>query len=263
MKTVAIATQKGGEGKTTTAIHLAFAAAEQGKRVLFVDFDTQGNSTLIFTGGDSRHAHQENYQYLTASDLFITSDKPTAKPLNVAKNIDLIAPNRELRNHIFGEVNFLSDDVQAPRWVLSHFADDYDICIIDAPPAFGQVVVALLTASDYVISPLTIDVFALDGTAELLNTIDEIKQHTNESLKHIGIVPNKVNTRSSVEMQSLQSLRDAYGALITPFSFTHRFAVKMAMAYHKPVWQGARGSSHRAAAIEWKTNCTTILKEIF
>src|SRR5699024_1020665 len=127
MKTVAIATQKGGEGKTTTAVHLAFAAAEQGKRVLFVDFDTQGNSTLVFTG-NSRHAHQDNYEFLTASDLFVTSAKPTTKPLNVAENIDLIAPDRGLQSHILGEVDFLADEVHAPRWVLSHFADDYDIC---------------------------------------------------------------------------------------------------------------------------------------
>lgn len=261
MKIVAIATQKGGEGKTTTAIHLAFAAAEQGKRVLLVDFDTQGNSTLIFTG-ESKYAHQEGYEYLTASDLFTTSTKPTTKPLNVAENIDLIAPDEALKKFILGEIDYEADEVQAPRWVLMHLVEQYDICIIDAPPALGQVLAALLTASDYVISPLSMDTYAIDGTAELLHTIDDVKKYTNSHLKHLGIVPNKINTRSKIDLQSLQALRDAYGALITPYAFTHRIAVRMAAALRKPVWRGVKGSSHRAAANEWKTNCTTILKEI-
>lgn len=260
MKTVAIATQKGGEGKTTTAVHLAFAAAEQGKRVLFVDFDTQGNSTLVFTG-DNLHGHV-NPEYMTVSDLFLTGGEPQAKPFNALENIDIIAPDKKLEEYIYGAVDFEADEIYAPNWVLSHFFNDYDLCIIDTPPARGQVLAALLTASDYVISPMTLDSFSMAGTADLLSTIDEIKQHSNTKLKHMGIVPNKVNTRSKMEKNTLQGLRDAYAALITPYAFTDRYAVKMAMAYRKPVWRGANGSSHRAAAAEWKNNCATILKEI-
>lgn len=260
MKTLAIATQKGGEGKTTLAVHLAYAAADKDLRVLYVDLDTQGSSTLVFTG-DSRFAHEADYEYLAASELFYTDESPKKRPAEVARNIDLIAPDRELQNEVMGftEINDMKN--MAPKWVLSHFKDDYDICIIDAPPALGRVLIGLLTASDYVISPITMDIFAIDGTAELLQTISEVRQ-INPDIKHLGIVPNKINTRSKTELASLKSLREAYGALVTPYDFSLRFAVKMAIAMRKPVWSGVKGSSHRLAANEWKENCNLILSLI-
>ena len=261
MKTVAIATQKGGEGKTTTSVHLAFAAAEENKKVLFIDFDTQGNSTLVFTE-NSRFAEQEDYSYLTCSDLFSTANSPIKKPYNVAKNIDLIAPDDNLKNYVKARVDWFADELQAPRWVLSHIAKEYDLCIIDAPPAVGQILAALLTTADYVLSPMCMDSFSLDGLAELLETIDSVKNTTNSELKHMGIIPSQINTRSKTELDTLKSLREAYGSLITPYEFYWRYPVKMAIAKKQPVWKGVKGSSHRATANQWKKNCSTILKEI-
>lgn len=136
------------------------------------------------------------------------------------------------------------------------------MCIIDAPPARGQVLAALLAASDAVISPMSIDLFSIDGVANLLETITKIRDAENPTLIQLGIVPNQVNTRSKYEMNTLADLRSAYGALITPYSFSLRYAVKAAISARKPVWRAASGSSHRKAAQEWKDNCRTVLEQL-
>lgn len=261
MKTIAVATQKGGEGKTTIALHLAFAAVDVGLKVLFVDLDTQGNATLVLTGS-SRIAHEPDYTALTASSLFDVRTGRRCKPLATSEGIDLIAPDAQLSQHIKGEIDPQSPELAAPRTVLAKFADDYDVCVIDAPPALGQVLAALLAASDAVLSPLTMDIFAIDGAAELLDTITFVKGNVNPGLIHLGIVPNQINTRSQDETATLNSLREAYGALITPYAFSLRRAVKASIAARKPVWRAVNGSSHRKAALEWKKNCRAILDQL-
>lgn len=261
MKTIAVATQKGGQGKTTIGLHLAFAGVDAGLKVLFVDLDTQGNATLVLTGS-SRIAHEPEYAALKASDLFNAKTGRRIKPLHTDDGIDLIAPDAQLAQHIKGSIDPNGPELAAPRIVLAKFADDYDLCVIDAPPAMGQVLAALLAASDAVLSPLTMDIFAIDGAAELLDTISLVKEAANPGLMHMGIVPNQINTRSQDENATLASLREAYGALITPYAFSLRRAVKAAMAARKPVWRGVNGSSHRKAAIEWKENCRIILTQL-
>lgn len=261
MKTIAVATQKGGEGKTTISLHLAFAAVDAGLKVLFVDLDTQGNATLVLTGS-SRIAHEPGYAALTASSLFDARTGRRCKPLATPEGIDLIAPDGQLPLHIKGEIDPKSPELSAPRTVLAKFADDYDVCVIDAPPALGQVLAALLAASDAVLSPLTMDIFAIDGAAELLDTITFVKDNVNPGLLHLGIVPNQINTRSQDETATLNSLREAYGALITPYAFSLRRAVKASIAARKPVWRAVNGSSHRKAALEWKENCRVILDQL-
>lgn len=261
MKTIAVATQKGGQGKTTIALHLAFSAVEAGLKVLFVDLDTQGNATLVLTGS-SRVAHAPDYAALTASSLFNAKTGRRIKPLATDEGIDLIAPDAQLSEHIKGAIDPHSPELVAPRAVLGKFADDYDLCVIDAPPALGQVLAALLAASDAVITPLTMDIFAIDGAAELLDTISLVKETKNPGLVHLGIVPNQINTRSQDETATLASLRQAYGALITPYAFSLRRAVKVSMAARKPVWRAVSGSSHSKAAREWKENCRAVLEQL-
>lgn len=259
MKVISVATQKGGEGKTTIAIHLAILAAESGLKVLFVDLDTQGNATLTLTGL-SKIAHEPDYGAMVASSLFSAETGRRKRPLATDEGIDLIAPDAKLELHIKGAID--SKKIIAPRTVLAKFADDYDLCIIDAPPARGQVLASLLAASDAVLSPLTIDPYSLDGAAELIDTIRLVKEAVNPELLLMGIVPNKVNTRSRKEISALAGLREAYGALITSYAFTLRYAVKDSIAERKPVWRNVNGSSHRKAALEWKKNCLTVLEQL-
>lgn len=261
MKTIAVATQKGGQGKTTIALHLAFAAEETGLKVLYVDMDEQGNGSLVLAG-DSKIAHESGYSALTVSTLFDPATGRRVKPLITEKNIDLIAPDSLLPQYIQGTFELGSPALTAPRTVLAKFADDYDLCIIDAPPARGQVLAALLAASDAVISPMSIDLFSIDGVANLLETITKIRDAENPALIQLGIVPNQVNTRSKYEMNTLEDLRSAYGALITPYAFSLRYAVKAAISARKPVWRAVSGSSHRKAAQEWKDNCLTVLEQL-
>lgn len=261
MKTIAIATQKGGQGKTTIALHLAFAAQEAGLKVLYVDMDEQGNGSLVLAG-DSKIAHEPGYSALTVSALFDPATGRSVKPLTTEKNIDLIAPDNRLPQYIQGTFELGSPVLTAPRTVLAKFRDDYDLCVIDAPPALGQVLAALLAASDAVISPMSVDLFSIDGVANLLDTITKIRDAENPALIQLGIVPNQVNTRSKYEMDTLDELRSAYGALITPYAFSLRHAVKAAISARKPVWSAVKGSSHHKAALEWKDNCRTVLEQL-
>lgn len=263
MKTIAVANQKGGEGKTTLAVHLAHAAADKGLKVLLVDLDTQGNSTLVFTG-DSRFADADDYPYLKASHLFSENETLTElpSPYQCQDNVQLVAPDRDLLMHVRGYTDYDDPALMLPKIWLGSMAEHYDVCVIDAPPALGFVLNALLTAADCVVTPITIDAFSLDGTAELLTTIENVKASTNPALLHLGLVPNKINTRSAREKRDLAAIRDAYGALVAAYSFTDRRAVKIAMADHQPVWRRPDGSSHRTAGAEWKKNCGIILDQV-
>lgn len=261
MKTIAVATQKGGQGKTTIALHLAFAAEEIGLKVLYVDMDEQGNGSLVLAG-DSRIAYESDYSALTTGALFDSTTGQHVKPLATEKNIDLIAPDQLLPKYVKGTFELDSPALTTPRTILTRFAYNYDLCIIDAPPARGQILAALLAASDAVISPMSIDLFSIDGVGNLLETITKVRDAVNPALIQLGIVPNQVNTRSKSEMETLKDLRSAYGALITPYAFNLRYAVKAAISSRKPVWRSVSGSSHRKAAKEWKSNCQTVLKQL-
>ncbi|BBL35996.1 hypothetical protein Nstercoris_02275 (plasmid) [Nitrosomonas stercoris] len=261
MKTIAVATQKGGQGKTTIALHLAFAAEEMDLKVLYVDMDEQGNGSLVLAG-DSRIAYESGYSALTTGALFDSTTGGHVKPLVTEKNIDLIAPDPLLPKYIQGTFDPGSPALAAPRTVLAQFAQEYDLCVIDAPPAQGQVLAALLAASDAVISPMSIDLFSIDGVGNLLETITQVRDAVNPALMQLGIVPNQVNTRSKGEMSTLKDLRSAYGALITPYAFNLRYAVKAAISSRKPVWKGVSGTSHSKAAKEWKDNCRTVLEQL-
>src|SRR5699024_1337482 len=118
---------------------------------------------------------------------------------------------------------------------LSHIAKEYDLFIIESPTSVSQILVALLIIGDYVFRPICMDSFSLDGLAELLETIDSVKNTTNSELKHMGIIPSQSNTRSNTEIDTLKSLREAYGSLITPYEFYWRYPVKMAIAKKQPV----------------------------
>lgn len=248
MKTLAVANQKGGVGKTTLSLHIAQYAAERGKRVLIVDLDPQGSLSLYFRATSG----------LRASSLF-SDDASAELPFRAGENISILRADDSLMT-VDKASNAIID---VPRKALRVFEHDYDLCVIDTAGALGVRMDSALAIANYVITPVSVGLFELSAVAGLLKAIQKVKTSgMNPKLKHIGILPMKTNTRSAEEKRGLEELRTKYGAAILPHVLMERAAVKNAVAARLPVWGKVRGVSHQRAADEWMGACETILKSV-
>lgn len=252
MKIYVVANQKGGVGKSTIAVHTVYAAIERGLRVLVVDFDIQGNTSLSLGAGEGAND-------LLGSDLFLRHDG-RRKPEKISEQLSIIRADAGLE-HIEQAGDIV---ITNPRLKLGiGLGGDYDLCVIDTPPSLGRILRGALCASNYVLTPLQMGLFEMSGTRDLMQTIKNTRTSgLNPNLKHLGILPMKINTKSPQEMQALKDLQTDYGKLVLPFYIAERSAVKQAVAKRKPVWQGARGASHERARDEWKYACNEILNKM-
>lgn len=255
MKTLAGANQKGGVGKSTIIVHLAYAALEAGLRVLLVDMDKQGSLSLTFP------THEVTAPGLVASKLFDAEQGDLFdahnQPQMLSDKLSIIRADNGLLAIDKAENNVIRNPGQA----LRRFSDAFDICLIDTPPLLGVRLMASLSAADFVLTPVSVGLYELAGVADLMQTIHVVRtQGLNPRLKHLGILPMKTNTRSSEERTALAELRERYGNAILPFTLPERAPVRKAIARRKPVWQGTKGSGHLLAGKEWKEACDAILK---
>ena len=252
MKTLSIANQKGGVGKSTLAVHLAYTALESGMRVLLVDMDKQGSLSLSFP------QKADTAPGLVASSLF-AAELGNGAPERISDALSIIRPDLGLLNVDKAENKVL----RFPGMALRRFADDYDLCIIDTPPLLGVRLIASLAASDFVVTPVSLGLYELAGVQDLINTIQVVRsQGLNPKLRHVGILPMKTNTRSSTANKALASFRQNYAASILAEGLPEREAVRQAVATRRPVWQGTKGAGHLKAAHEWKAACAAILGRV-
>jgi len=251
MKIISIANQKGGVGKSTLTVHLAYAALDAGKRVLLVDMDKQGSLSLTFpASGDAVPG-------LVASALYAETSELGPEILN--ENLSIIRADNALLSIDKAE----NQVIRRPGAALRRFAADYDLCLIDTPPLLGVRLMASLSASDFVITPVSVGLYELAGVADLMQTIHIIRtQGFNPRLKHVGILPMKTNTRSHDERDALIELRQRYGAAILPEMLPERAPVRKAISRRKPVWLNTKGEGHLKAANEWRAACNSILGRI-
>ena len=252
MKTLVIANQKGGVGKSTLTAHLAYAAREAGQRVLLVDMDRQGSLSWTFPGAGGRG--------VAASLLYQPAFPVDARIEMLEDGLGIIR----------ADVGLLDVDradnsvVKQPRAALQQFAALFDICLIDTPPLLGIRLLASLAAADYVVTPLSIGVYELAGLGDLMQTMQALRlKGVNQHAKHIGFVPVNTNTRSTAEREGLAMLRQSYGeAVLIEATLPTRAAVKKAVAARKPVWHSTHGAGHLAAGNEWRAACRLILKRM-
>lgn len=194
MKTISIINQKGGVAKTTTALNLAAYFARKGKKTLLVDLDTQGNLTDTL-----------NYEYeKTVKNVFLEKKKrPTV--YNVEKNLDAIPCNVELsaaEPEIMSRLN--REKLLADNMTL--LADDYDLCLIDCPPALNMITINALTASDYALIPLKPSEYSLKGFELVLDLVKEIRDVLNSRLGLLGIVLTSYDDRRKVHRDIVERL---------------------------------------------------------
>ena len=182
-KIIAFANQKGGVGKTTTAINLAAALSEREKRVLLCDFDPQGNATSGF-GVDPRSLETSIYDLIVA-------DQPDVKSAIVStKWVDLLGANVNLAGAELDLIG-MSDREYRLKNVLDQVKDDYDYVFIDCPPSLGLLTLNCLCAADSFLVPLQCEYYALEGLSQLMTTVRMVKKALNRKLVMEGVLLKK------------------------------------------------------------------------
>ncbi len=203
-KTICIANQKGGVGKTTTSVNLAAALAEIGRRVLVVDMDPQGNASSGL--GIKRHDHHDNtiYQVLIGEkEMSQVIQKTSVDRLWIAtSNPDLVGAEIELVDMARREYR-LKESIQT-------VSENFDYVLIDCPPSLGLLTVNSLSAADTFLVPLQCEYYALEGLSQLLNTAGIIKKNLNPKLRIEGIVLTMFDTRNNLSHQVVAEIQEHF-----------------------------------------------------
>ncbi len=225
---IAVMNQKGGVGKTTTAVNLAACLAEAGKKVLLVDMDAQGNATSGI-GIDKEEIELSGYDVLINGVKAKEAVRKTAvKKLHVLPaNIALAGAEVELVNMVSRETRL--------RDALSPLRKKYDYVLIDCPPSLGLLTVNALTAADSVLVPIQCEYYALEGVAQLLQTIRSVTANWNPGLRLEGILLTMFDGRTNLSLQVAQEVKEYFGDKVYRTLIPRNVRLSEAPSYGEPI----------------------------
>ncbi|MDP4152691.1 MAG: AAA family ATPase [Bacillota bacterium] len=228
-KTVAVANQKGGVGKTTTTVNLAAACGAAGKKVLLIDADPQGNTTSAY-GYFKKSAEQKTTYSVLTGEAEIESAIQRTNFKNVSiltSNVDLAAAEIELAE-ISGRESVL-------KHALEKIKEAYDFIFIDCPPSLNLITINALTAADSVLVPIQCEFFALEGLSQLMNTVRRIKKLYNPTLDIEGVLLTMYDGRLNLTLQVAGEIKKFFPGKVFKTAIPRNVRLSEAPSYGMPV----------------------------
>ncbi|MFQ7035047.1 MAG: ParA family protein [Candidatus Borkfalkia sp.] len=247
-KIVSFSNQKGGVGKTTTCVNMAAYIAAEGKKVLLVDMDPQGNATTGL-GFSKSSLEQSIYSVLIDDEKALENIMPTE-----VENLDLLPSNIDLAGAEV-ELVYKKNRERVLKNALEEIRSRYDYILIDCPPSLGLLTINALACADSVIIPIQSEYYALEGLSQLMNSISLVKQHLNADLEVDGVVLTMYDSRSLISKQIAEEIKKFFTKRLFEIVVPRNVRLVEASSYGKPIMMhdpkctGAR--AYKALTLEY------------